>query len=46
MPLFQPAEQNPALDALQALDADNLSPREALQALYRLHDLARQELHS
>jgi DNA mismatch repair protein MutS len=46
MPLFQPAEQNPALDALQALDPDNLSPREALQALYRLHELARQELHS
>jgi DNA mismatch repair protein MutS len=46
MPLFQPAEQNPALDALQALDPDNLSPREALQALYRLHELVRQELHS
>jgi DNA mismatch repair protein MutS len=46
MPLFQPAEQNPALDALQALDLDNMSPREALQALYLLHDLARQELHS
>jgi DNA mismatch repair protein MutS len=46
MPLFQPAEENPALAALKALDIDNLSPREALQALYELHDLARRELHS
>jgi len=30
----------PALDALQALDPDGLSPREALEAIYRLKALA------
>ncbi|MBP7623211.1 MAG: hypothetical protein KA763_04505 [Xanthomonadales bacterium] len=29
----------PALDALRALDPDALSPREALEALYRLKSL-------
>lgn len=30
---------NPAVDALRALDPDALSPREALEALYRLKEL-------
>jgi DNA mismatch repair protein MutS len=46
MPLFQSRTEHPALTALDALDIDSLSPREALQALYQLHDLAKQELHS
>ncbi|MDH3981056.1 MAG: hypothetical protein OEU91_11160, partial [Gammaproteobacteria bacterium] len=46
IPLFQAAADHPALTALEALDIDSLSPREALQALYLLHDLAKQELHS
>ncbi|MND03120.1 DNA mismatch repair protein MutS [compost metagenome] len=43
--LFAPRESNaPAEDALRgelaALDPDKLSPREAMEALYRLKDLA------
>jgi len=33
------AEEHPALDALDSLDPDSMSPREALDALYRLKDL-------
>ena len=46
MPLFQAAQEHPALTALQELDVDSLSPRDALQALYQLQELAAQELHS
>ncbi len=34
-----PAENHPALDALKAINPDELTPREALEALYRLCDL-------
>ncbi|HNQ58580.1 MAG: DNA mismatch repair protein MutS [Burkholderiales bacterium] len=34
------AEPHPALDALRALDPDNLSPREALEKLYELKRLS------
>lgn len=34
-----PAEDHPALDALDEINPDELSPREALEALYRLRDL-------
>ena len=32
-------KESPALDALNNLDVDNLTPREALQQLYALKDL-------
>ncbi|MCF6254704.1 MAG: DNA mismatch repair protein MutS [Gammaproteobacteria bacterium] len=34
-----PAEDHPALDALKEINPDELTPREALDALYRLRDL-------
>lgn len=34
-----PAENHPALDALKDINPDELTPREALEALYRLCDL-------
>jgi DNA mismatch repair protein MutS len=34
-----PAPASPALEALRALDPDSLTPREALEALYRLRQL-------
>ena len=38
--LFSAApEPSPALEALSELDPDNLSPRQALDALYRLKSL-------
>jgi DNA mismatch repair protein MutS len=38
--LFPLERQNPALDALRDLDVDGLSPRQALEALYRLKVIA------
>jgi DNA mismatch repair protein MutS len=38
--LFPPEAPSPALDALRALDPDQISPRQALEALYRLKALA------
>jgi DNA mismatch repair protein MutS len=38
--LFPPEAPHPALDALRALSPDELSPREALEALYRLKGMA------
>ena len=35
-PVVEEPRQHPALDALRAIDPDSLSPREALDALYRL----------
>jgi DNA mismatch repair protein MutS len=40
MPLFPSEGQQPALEALKEIDPDNLSPREALEALYTLKALA------
>jgi DNA mismatch repair protein MutS len=37
--LFAPEAPSPALQALRALDPDELSPRQALEALYRLKGL-------
>ena len=42
LPLFPPPE-HPAVAALRAADPDSLSPREALELLYRLKHLAEQE---
>ena len=39
MALFSPATQSQALEALAAIDPDALSPREALEAIYRLKNL-------
>ncbi len=39
-PIGHVSELSPALEALQDIDPDNLSPREALDALYRLKRLA------
>ncbi len=38
-PLETQTEEHPALDALKEIDPDELTPREALDALYRLRDL-------
>ena len=46
MPLFQPPAEQPLTDALEGLDPDNLTPREAHRALYTLRQLAEQALHS
>ncbi|MES2103690.1 MAG: DNA mismatch repair protein MutS [Pseudomonadota bacterium] len=40
MPAAHPAE-SPLLDAIDAIDPDAMTPREALQALYQLKDLAK-----
>lgn len=37
--LFGPVEDHPAVKAIQEIDPDNLSPREALDALYQLRKL-------
>ena len=46
IPLFQASDHQPVVDRLEQLDPDNLSPREALQALYELQAELRQSLHS
>jgi len=46
MPLFEHAPDNRLFEALESLDPDSLSPREALAQLYALKDLAQQDLHS
>jgi DNA mismatch repair protein MutS len=40
LPLFPLEAPHPALDALREVDPDGLSPREALEVLYRLKELA------
>jgi DNA mismatch repair protein MutS len=46
MPLFQSAEEQPLREALESIDPDNLTPREAQQTLYILKEMLRQDLHS
>ncbi len=46
MALFQSPVDQPLIAALKDIDADNLTPRQAQQALYTLKELAEQELHS
>jgi DNA mismatch repair protein MutS len=46
MPLFQATGEQPLRDALEAVDPDELTPREAQQALYLLKEMLRQDLHS
>jgi len=38
--LFAPQPRQPALDALQAINPDDLTPKQALDLLYKLKDLA------
>jgi DNA mismatch repair protein MutS len=40
--LFAPAADHPALDELREIDPDSLSPRQALELLYQLRQLAEQ----
>jgi DNA mismatch repair protein MutS len=46
MALFQPTAEHPLVAALKDIDPDDLSPRQAQQALYSLKEQADQELHS
>jgi len=46
MPLFQTSAEQPLRDALESIDPDNLTPREAQQTLYVLKEMLRQDLHS
>jgi DNA mismatch repair protein MutS len=40
MPLFTEPEEHPALRALRQIELDECTPREALDLLYRLHEMA------
>jgi len=44
--LFQQSAEQPLREALEAVDPDNLSPREAQQTLYLLKELLCHDLHS
>jgi len=46
MTLFQSPAEHPLVVAFKDIDPDDLSPRQAQQALYRLKEQADQELHS
>ncbi len=46
IPLFQSVSEHPLSTALDGYDPDSMTPRDALQALYALKELARQDLHS
>jgi len=43
MSLFSPAEDHPALKALADASIDDLTPRQALETLYRLKELAKHQ---
>ncbi|MBF0610764.1 MAG: DNA mismatch repair protein MutS [Magnetococcales bacterium] len=40
LPMFEEAENSPALDELRAINPDDLTPKQALEALYRLKKLS------
>jgi len=46
LPLFQAPGDHPVVTALETIDPDNMTPKQSLQALYALKELARQALHS
>jgi len=46
IPLFQTSVEQPLADTLNGVDPDSLTPKQALEVLYTLKELARQELHS
>ena len=39
MPLFQNAAEHPLVEALESIDPDELTPRQALDVLYKLQDI-------
>ena len=41
LPLFQEPAPDPLRDRLDALDPDNMTPRQALEILYQLKELSR-----
>jgi DNA mismatch repair protein MutS len=46
LPLFQAPGDHPLVEAIEDIDPDNMTPKQALQALYTLKELAKQALHS
>ena len=46
LPLFQASAEHPAVNAIKDIDPDSMTPKEALQVLYKLKDMAKQDLHS
>jgi DNA mismatch repair protein MutS len=46
MPLFQRPDEQPLREALETIDPDDLTPREAQQTLYILKEMLQQDLHS
>jgi DNA mismatch repair protein MutS len=46
LPLFQAPGDHPLVEAVEDIDPDNLTPKQALEALYALKEIARQDLHS
>ena len=44
--LFQSPGEHPLVEALDGIDPDNMTPKQAQQTLYALKELARQDLHS
>jgi DNA mismatch repair protein MutS len=46
LPLFQAPGDHPLIEAINDINPDNMTPRQALQAVYALQELARQTLHS
>jgi DNA mismatch repair protein MutS len=46
LPLFQAPADHPVVDAMKDIDPDSMSPKQALQLLYELKDMAKQDLHS
>jgi DNA mismatch repair protein MutS len=43
LPEAEPAPQHPALAALRDADPDALSPKQALELMYKLHEMAQEE---
>ena len=46
LPLFQAPGKHPLVEAIEDIDPDNMTPKQALEALYTLRELAKQVLHS
>jgi len=44
--LFQAAAEHPLVEALEGINPDDMTPKQAQQVLYTLKELARQDLHS
>ena len=44
--LFQAPAEHPLIEALEGINPDDMTPKQAQQVLYTLKELARQDLHS